>query len=167
MFPHKITLLIDLLGMHAKELLWYQMLVRALVVFVFAIVFIRMAGVRSFGTKSAFDIVLSITLGTVLSRCITGHYPFFATLSAALFLAVLHRITAFVSYKYKTIDKLTEGKSVLLFKDGKVLEKSLSKYSITEKNLIQAIHKESIDDFEKVKTMWLEPDGKISVVKKQ
>jgi uncharacterized membrane protein YcaP (DUF421 family) len=80
---------------------------------------------------------------------------------------VLHRITAFVSYKYKTIDKLTEGKSVLLFKDGKVLEKSLSKYSITEKNLIQAIHKESIDDFEKVKTMWLEPDGKISVVKKQ
>jgi uncharacterized membrane protein YcaP (DUF421 family) len=167
MFNHKLTLLIDLLGLHAKDLLWYQMFVRALIVFVFAIVFIRLAGVRSFGTKSAFDIVLSITLGAVLSRCITGGYPFFPTLSVALFLAGLHRITAFLSYKYKTIDKLTSGGPVLLFKNGKVFEKVLLIHSITEKNLIQAIHEESIDDFDKVKTIWLEPDGKLSVVKKE
>jgi uncharacterized membrane protein YcaP (DUF421 family) len=162
-----LPLQIDLLGLNAKDLEWYQMFIRAFIVFIVAIAFIRIAGMRSFGTKSAFDVVLSITLGAILSRCITGHYPFFASLATAMFIALLHRLFAWFSFKSKLINKLLEGDPVQLFNDGKKIEKNLALHSIQEKELKQAVREENMDNFEKVKTIWFEPDGKISVVKKE
>jgi uncharacterized membrane protein YcaP (DUF421 family) len=160
-----LQLSIDLLGSSEKDLQWYQMFARALIVFIVAIIFIRIAGMRSFGTQSAFDVVLSITLGAVLSRAITGGYPFFATLSTAMFLALLHRLVAWGSCQNKIISKITQGDSVVLFKDGMKNEKNLVKHSISEKDLVKALHEENMDDYKKIKSMWLEPDGKISIVK--
>jgi uncharacterized membrane protein YcaP (DUF421 family) len=161
-----MPLLSDMIGLHDNDLNWHQMFFRALIVFVCAVIFIRIAGMRSFGTKSAFDVVLSITIGAVLSRSITGHYPFFATLGTALFLAILHRITAWLSFRFKMINKLTEGDSIQLYNDGKINFENLARHSIPEKDLLQAIRKENIDSFETVKSIWLEVDGKLSVIKK-
>src|SRR5262245_15139690 len=151
-----LFLIIDLLGLDTENLLWYQMFLRALIVFLVAIVFIRIAGMRSFGTESAFDVVLSITLGALLSRCITGHYPFFPTLATALFLALLHRLVAFLAFQSRIINKLVEGDRIPLYKQGKRLYKNLQRHSISEKDLEQAIHEETLENFDQVKTIWLE-----------
>ena len=161
-----VLLGIDWLGLQERELEWHQMLVRGLIVFIVAIVFIRLAGMRTFGTQSAFDVVLSITLGALLSRCITGHYPFFPTLAAALFLAFLHRLFAWMSFHNSMIRHLIEGDAVPLFRDGKKIQKNLAKHSISEIDIVQSMREENIDDFDKVKSIWLEADGKISIVKK-
>jgi uncharacterized membrane protein YcaP (DUF421 family) len=161
-----MLLQIDLLGLDAKDLEWYQMFIRTLIVFVVAIAFIRVAGMRTFGTKTAFDVVVSITLGAILSRCITGHYPFFPTLSAALFLAAFHRLFAWLCYKSKFFCKLIEGDQLLLFKNGRHVNSNLARQCITEKDLIKALHEENLAGYDDVDTIWLEPDGKISIVKK-
>jgi uncharacterized membrane protein YcaP (DUF421 family) len=155
----------DLLGLYTKDLEWYQMFTRTVIVFVVAIAFVRLAGIRSFGTGTAFDIVVSITLGALLSRCITGHYPFFATLISALFLAALHRFVGWLSYKSRIIRKLTEGDAVPLYKNGRMVHANLRKHSITDNDLLKALHEEGLDDLRMAKTIWLEADGKISVVK--
>src|ERR1044071_2784174 len=113
-----MLLRIDLLGLKQEDLEWYQMTVRAIIVFIVALIFIRIAGMRSFGFRSPFDVVLSITIGAVLGRCISGQYPFFSCLAAAITLAFLHRFIAWLSYKSRTIHKLAEGDPVLLYKDG-------------------------------------------------
>jgi uncharacterized membrane protein YcaP (DUF421 family) len=159
-------LLIDLLGLDAKDLEWHQMMTRTVIVFIIALIFIRLSGMRTFGTQSAFDVVVSITLGGILGRCIMGHYPFFPSLGAAGLLVVMHRLISFLSRRSKTVSWWTEGNSVLLFGNGKKNTAKLNQYSITDKELIAAIHEESIDSLEKVKSIWLEPDGKLSVVKK-
>jgi|ERR1043166_2493275 uncharacterized membrane protein YcaP (DUF421 family) len=157
----------DLLGLEQKDLLLHQMLLRTVIVFVTAIIFIRIAGVRSFGTKTPFDIVVSITLGALLSRCITGHYPFFTTLLAAMFLASFHRLCAWITYKSEFMSSIMEGDSVCLYRDGKKNERKLRMHSISEKDIMQALHEEGLKDLEKVENIWLEPDGKISIVKKE
>ena len=162
-----MLLAIDLLGIDQKDLEWYQMMTRTVIVFIMAMLFIRLSGMRTFGTSSAFDVVVSITLGGMLGRCIMGHYPFVASLSAAAFLMVLHRLVSFVSARNKFIRRITEGEGVLLFKNGQALQRQLRKYDITDKELQAAVHKESIDSFAEVKSIWLEPDGTISVIKKK
>ena len=157
---------IDLLGLDAKDLEWYQMMVRTVIVFILAMGFIRLSGMRTFGTSSAFDVVVSITLGGILGRCIMGHYPFFASLVAAASLVALHKLISFLSSRSKVICRLTEGDSILLFRNGEKQISKLKQYDITDKELLAAIHEESTDSFEKVKSIWLEPDGKISVIKK-
>ena len=162
-----MLLSVDLLGLAEKDLEWYQMLTRCVIVFVFAMVFIRISGMRTFGTQSAFDVIVSITLGGMLGRCIMGHYPFFASLIASAGLILLHRLASFLASRSKLLCRLMEGTPVLLFKDGRQLESVLKKYNINEQELLTAIHEDSLDDFGKVKTIWLEPDGKLSVIKKQ
>lgn len=161
-----MILLNDLLGLDAKDLEWYQMLVRTFIVFVAALVFIRLSGMRTFGTSSAFDIVVSITLGAILSRCIMGHYPFFAGLLTAGFLGILHRLVAWLASRSSFFRKLTEGSPVLLFTNGRPQEQTIRKYNITDIEMLSALHEQNLDNYEKVKDIWLEPDGELSVVKK-
>ena len=161
-----MLLLIDLLGLNAKDLEWYQMVIRTVIVFIVALSSIRLTGMRTFGTQSAFDVIVVITLGGILGRCIMGHYPFFASLSAAGALVALHKIISVLASRNKFICGLVEGDAILLFKNGQKQMTKLKKYDITEKELLAALHKQSIDSFEKVKTIWLEPDGALSVVKK-
>jgi uncharacterized membrane protein YcaP (DUF421 family) len=156
----------NILGLSAEELEWYQMVLRAVIVYVVALAYIRIAGMRSFGTSSAFDVVVTITMGAVLSRSITGHYPFFPCLVTAFALALCHRLIAFLSYKSSKARKVVEGSPVLLFTEGLFIEKHLSLHSIHKEDLDRTLREEGIDNYEKVKSIWYEVDGKISVVRK-
>jgi uncharacterized membrane protein YcaP (DUF421 family) len=155
-----------LIGLDAKDLEWYQMLIRTIIVFIVALVFIRLSGMRTFGTQSAFDVVVSITLGGMLSKCIMGHYPFFTSLAASGCLVLLHRLVSFFASRNKYICKLIEGRSVLLFRDGTKETTMLKRYNITDKEILAAVHEQNMEDFKNVQSIWLEPDGKISVTKK-
>jgi len=155
----------DLLRLGAEELIWYQMVSRAVVIFIVALVFIRITGMRSFGAQSTFDIVLSITIGGVLSRCITGHYPFFPTILAALTLALCHKGMAIIS-RINAVRKITEGNPVCLYKDGSLLESELKNYAINKMDILSALHASGLEDYSKVKSIWYEPNGEINVIKK-
>jgi uncharacterized membrane protein YcaP (DUF421 family) len=158
---------IDVLGLSVDDLEWYQMCTRAIIVFIVALIFIRVSGMRTFGTQSAFDVVVSLTLGAILSRCITGKYPFFSCLAAAMLLMSLHQLIVYLTYKSKTVRKLTQGESVLLFENGRPIQKNLSKHYIVESDLLQAIHRCNLEGYDKVQTIWLEPCGEIFVIKKE
>jgi uncharacterized membrane protein YcaP (DUF421 family) len=142
------------------------MVTRTVIVFIAALAFIRLTGMRTFGTQSAFDVIVVITLGGILGRCIMGHYPFFASLTAAAALVALHKLVSILASRSKNICRLVEGDAVLLFDNGIKLADRLKLYDITEKELVAAMHEKSVDNFSKVKTIWLEPDGKLSVIKK-
>ena len=161
-----MLLYIDLMGLDAKDLVWYQMLTRTFIVFIAALVFIRLTGMRTFGTQSAFDVIVVITLGGILGRCIMGHYPFFASLVAAAALAALHKLVSVLASRNEFIRRLVEGDAILLFDNGEKLVHKLKQYDITENELVAALHEQSLDNFSKVKNIWLEPDGKLSVIKK-
>src|SRR5215831_11046179 len=62
-----------------KDLDCLQMSCRAVVAFFITLVLIRMAGIRTFGKKSAFDNVIIIMLGSILSRVVVGASPFIPT----------------------------------------------------------------------------------------
>jgi len=155
----------DLLGLDLDDLRWNHMVVRSIIVFLYAMLLIRVTGMRTFGTKSAFDIVLSITIGGVLSRTITGHYPFFETLLAALTLALCHRLISYLSC-FPIIKKITEGEPVCLYENGMLKQGKLRRYSIKEDDIIRALHETGIETLSDVTKIWFEVDGKLSVIKK-
>jgi uncharacterized membrane protein YcaP (DUF421 family) len=155
-----------ILGLGSDELEWYQMICRAILVYLVALTYLRVAGMRSISNSSAFDVVITITMGGILSRAITGHYPFFPIIGTALVMALFHRLIAFLSFKSRAARKLVEGSPVLLFREGFFMEKNLSLHSIHRTDLDRTLREQGVDDYTKVKSIWYEVDGKISVVRK-
>jgi uncharacterized membrane protein YcaP (DUF421 family) len=162
-----MELLNDLLGLDQKDLDWYQMAIRAFFLFFIALLLIRIAGMRAFGTRTAFDTVLTITIGALLSRCISGHYPLLSCLAGAFTLALVTRTIAYLSCRYESIRKITEGQAVILFKNGTKDRKQMNKAGIHDKDLERSLRENNTRDYTDVESIWYETNGKINVIKKK
>ncbi len=155
----------DALGIGAEQLSVGEMLLRALVVFPVAIVFVRVGAKRFLGELSAFDLVVAIMLGSILSRAITGNSPFLPTLVAAFALVVLHRWLAWVSVEHDHIGAWIKGRERLLVEDGEVRWEEMKGGGIGEADLMAALRRNAqLTDVQAVKAAYLERTGDISVI---
>jgi uncharacterized membrane protein YcaP (DUF421 family) len=146
-----------------------QMGVRALVMFLIALLFIRLNGKRAFAKKSPFDNVIVIMLGAVLARGVVGASPFFSTVAAAGIMMIIHRILAWSSVKNKLANKLLKGEIIPLYKDGKILWRNMERTTISKSDLMQSLRLETQKTtFDEIEMAYLEDNGRISfIVKKQ
>ena len=79
------------LGLDARQLNIWQMGLRAAIIYLAALIMVRIAGDRRFiGKYAAFDVILSIIFGSTLSRAINGNSAFFATIFAGFVLVAMH-----------------------------------------------------------------------------
>lgn len=158
-----------LFGIGDDTLTWWQMSVRAVGVFLAALLIVRVGNQRVFGKNTAFDIILGVVFGSILSRAITGNSPFWPTLAAALVLVLLHRGLATLAFHSSgRLGIFLKGKPVVLIKDGEMQYKALKKYSVTENDLKEAvrIHGGSTD-ISTIETAYLERNGNISIICKK
>lgn len=66
--------LLDIFG-QTKQVEWWQELPRAVVIFVYGLLLLRISGRRTFARWSALDIILSVITGSCLGRALTGGAP--------------------------------------------------------------------------------------------
>jgi uncharacterized membrane protein YcaP (DUF421 family) len=157
----------DIFG-EGEDLTPMQMGARAAVMFVICLVLIRLAGRRAFGMRMPFDNVISILLGAVLSRGIIGASPFWSTVAAAAVIVALHRLFAWIALYWDAFGRLIKSDSDLLYKDGKLIRKEMNKALISEKDLREGARiNANIENLEEAEKIYVERDGKISVVKKK
>lgn len=156
-------------GLHEQTLTWWQMSARAVGVFFAALFIIRIGSHRIFGKNTAFDIILGIIYGSVLSRAITGNSPFWPTLAAAFTLVMLHKALAMIAYHSNIgFGDLIKGRPQLLVKDGKLQEKEMRDNSVTKSDLLEALRSSgSATDLERIDVAYLERSGSISIILKK
>ncbi|MBW3545044.1 MAG: DUF421 domain-containing protein [Bacteroidetes bacterium] len=141
--------------------------IRAVVVFVLSVIFVRIGGKRLFNKNSAFDIVAAIMLGSILSRAITDSSPFIPTLVSGAFLVFAHRFFAYLSYRSEWLGKQIKGRKTMLIKDGKMLKKNMRRSHITKRDLLLAAREQArLDKLEDIQEAYLERSGNISILPK-
>ena len=155
----------DLFGW-AGHVSWGQECARAVVVFCFGLLLVRVAGRRVFGKWSALDIIISIIIGSCLSRTITGNAPLGATLLAMALLMALHWVLAHVAARYRVFSRLVEGTSVELATQGVERTDARIANAISTKDLDEALRKSGVDDISDTRLVMLEPSGNITVIKR-
>src|SRR5882757_639190 len=144
-----------------------QMMMRAVIVFLLTLVMIRLAGLRTFGKKSAMDNVVLIILGAVMSRAIVGVSPFVPITAACFVLVLVHRLLAWLSVYSGIIGRLVKGERICLLKDGVMIEQNLQKAMISHKDLMESVRLMTNEDgLGHVKDIYLERNGELSVIKK-
>jgi uncharacterized membrane protein YcaP (DUF421 family) len=145
-----------------------QMAIRAFFVFIIALIFIRMAGIRAFGMKSAFDNIIILLLGAILSHAVLGDSPFWGIISACFVIVVMHRLFGILSSYSDAFGKLIKGDKTLLLKDGKAIPKNMRRSQISNKDLDEGIRMTAnTEKRENVEAAYLERNGHISTITKE
>jgi uncharacterized membrane protein YcaP (DUF421 family) len=153
------------LGLENKDIGIGQMSLRSLVVFVLAIVMIRIANKRFMGKNTALDVLLGIIFGSMVSRAITGNAPFLPTLVASLVLVLLHWVLSAIAFRSKGFGTLVKGHDSTLVRDGEIQWEAMRKAHVTEHDLQEAIRNSGEQpDMQKVASAHLERNGDVSVI---
>jgi uncharacterized membrane protein YcaP (DUF421 family) len=153
---------------HGRDLNSLQMVCRAIVTFFLTLILLRIAGVRTFGKKTAFDNVIIIMLGSVFSRVVVGASPFVPTTLACLAFVVVHSLLGLIGLYSDTIGRWVKGERSLLYANGQEQHRNMRMARISRKDLEEAVREQlHQDDLDQVTEIYIERSGELSVITKQ
>lgn len=151
-----------------KDLNVLQMTCRGIVVFLIALILIRISGRRSFGMRTALDNIIVVLLGAVLSRAVVGASPFIPNIVACTFIVITHRLLGFLVTKSTIIARIVEGKKILLFEDGHFIDHKLGRALASEEDALQGVRKSALtEDLDDIDKIYMERNGEISAIRKK
>jgi hypothetical protein len=151
---------------NAYDLTTAQVCLRAFVIYLLLIFFVRIGKKRFLGQATAFDAVLVIMIGSIASRAVSGTAPFVATMAATLVFVVAHWLISLVAKDSPSISSLVKGHDTVLIRNGRVDLNALAKAHMSSDDLAEDLRQQGIADKTELKEARLERSGKLSVIKK-
>ena len=149
----------------------WSTLVRTLVIGVLAyinlIVLLRISGRRTLSKMNAFDLIVTVALGSTFATILLNRSVSLAegTLALALLIGLQYLVT-WTSVRVGWVRKLVTGEPALLFYQGQMLGGAMRKARVTEEEVQSAVRTSGIAALDEVEAVILETDGSFSVVKK-
>lgn len=143
---------------------WWEFSLRALVVYAFLFVALRITGRRQVGQLSPFDLILLLVLSNAVQNSMNGgDNSLLGGLISAVTLIALNYLLAWVSFKSKPARKWIEGQAELLIHNGKIFEDVLEQEKISRDELNAALRRAGCATFSEVHFAILETNGAITV----
>ncbi|WP_102960563.1 DUF421 domain-containing protein [Mangrovicella endophytica] len=147
----------------------WQGIVRTIFVGILAysalILFLRISGKRTLAKLNAFDLVVTVALGSTLSAVLLQESVALAEGAAALALLIgMQFLVAFTSVRSTAFAKAIRSEPSLLVRNGEFCRAAMQAERITEDEALSAVRASGGQGIENVATMILESDGSLSVV---
>ncbi|TDL96626.1 DUF421 domain-containing protein [Macrococcus carouselicus] len=129
------------------------------------IIILRIGGKRTLSKMNAYDMVVTVALGSTLSGIMTSKDITIAQgVTAFLTLVVLQYIFTKLSLKSEKFSSLIKSKPTLLFYNSEFMHDAMKRERILEIEVLQAIRSNSGSSIENVNAVILESDGSLSVL---
>lgn len=141
-----------------------EKILRPLLVYVFLIVGLRLAGKRELGQMNPFDLVVLLTLSNTVQNAIIGNdNSLLGGLVGAATLLLVNWLAVRFFYRHRRFGRLLIGAPIVLIERGRVRRERLEAERITEEELLTACREHGADRFEQIDRTILETDGAISI----
>lgn len=128
------------------------------------VVFLRISGKRSLSKLNAFDLVVTVALGSVLASILLQESVALAEGATALALLLsLQFLVTFSSVRSKRFAKAVRSDPTLLVRAGNYCENAMKQERITHDEVMSAARSAGASDVGQVDYAVLEGDGTISV----
>src|SRR3954464_4302423 len=140
-----------------------EKIVRPILVYVFLIIGLRLAGKRELAQLNPFDLIVLLTLSNTVQNAIIGedNSVVGGVIGATTLLAVNYFVVRFL-YSHERLDHLIEGACDELITDGKIRHDRLNKELLTVAALETAAHRQGFASLKDIDRAVLEVGGSIS-----
>lgn len=147
----------------------WQDLLRIVVVGVLAyaglILLLRTTGKRTLSKMNAFDLVVTVALGSILATVLLSKETALSEgLLAFVVLCGLQYVVAWVSVRSERFRDLVKAEPSLLYFRGRYSETMLRRERISREEVLAAIRSQGTADLTAVHAVVLETDGSFSVI---
>jgi uncharacterized membrane protein YcaP (DUF421 family) len=153
------------IGLESRDINVTQMALRAAIIYLVTVLMVRLGKKRFMGRATAFDVILGIMLGSIISRAITGNAPFLPALAATAVLLAMHSLFSWAALHWHGFGDLIKGHDQVLIRDGKVDYREMRTAHMSEKDLWEDLRGKSISRLDEVAEGRLERNGGLSVIK--
>ncbi len=153
--------------MFALTLPLAEKIIRPIIIYIFLIVGLRLAGKRELAQLNPFDLVVLLTLSNTVQNAIIGddNSVTGGLVGASTLLLVNYLVVRFL-HGHRRIETLVEGRRDYLMKDGKILRNHLQRELMSRAELTAAAHRQGLTSLAEVDAAILEPTGVITFIAK-
>jgi len=132
--------------------------------YVTLVLFLRISGKRTLAKLNAFDLVVTVALGSTLSAILLQESIALAEGATALGLLILMQfLVTFVSVRSSGFAEAVRSEPALLAKDGAFCSGTMKQERVTPDEALSAVRAAGGSTIEEVSLLVLESDGTISV----
>ena len=146
---------------------WWEFSLRAILIYGFLLLVLRLTGKRQVGQLSPFDLVLLLVLSNAVQNSMNGgDNTVTGGIILVLTLFCLNTLVGYLSYRSKKLELFVEGKPQLLVHNGVVDEEVVARQRISRHELMSAVRQAGISELSEVRVAILENNGRINVIGK-
>jgi uncharacterized membrane protein YcaP (DUF421 family) len=128
---------------------------------------LRLSGKRTLSKMNAFDLVVTVALGSTLATIsLSKDTALILGLLVLVMLILLQYVVAWLSVRSERFQQLVKATPQLLFHEGEFLEPALRSERVSREEIFAAIRAQGVADLRHVAAVVLETDGTFSVLKK-
>ena len=148
---------------------WYGVL-RVLLVgplaYAVLILLLRASGKRTLAKLNAFDLIVTVALGSTLASVLLSKtVPLAEGITGMLVLVGLQYVVAWLAVRSKTVSGLVKSEPTLVLRDGLFLENAMQTQRLTQGEVLAALRGSGVDEPRGAAAVVLENDGSLSVIK--
>jgi uncharacterized membrane protein YcaP (DUF421 family) len=126
---------------------------------------LRVSGKRTLSKMNAFDLVVTVALGSTLATILLSKDVALAEgLVAFALLICLQFIVAASSVRWPAFEKMVKAQPTLLYYNGEFLEEPMRKERVTREELVAAVRSQGVLSMTDAVAVVLETDGSFSVL---
>jgi uncharacterized membrane protein YcaP (DUF421 family) len=144
-----------------------DLVLRALVAFLFVLLLTRVVGRRELSSLQPFDLILLVMIGDLVQQGVTQNdFSITGMLLVGSTIGLLAVLVSWTSFRFPRLRPVLDGEPVIVVQDGEPIRKNLNRNRLTLDELRAAARQEQIASLDDVQWAVLETSGRISFIPK-
>lgn len=140
--------------------------IRSVAVYFFLLAAFRIAGKRQLSHITSFDLVVLLIISNVVQNAVIGNdNSLGGGLFGATVIFLLNGLVAWLTFRFKRVERFVEHTPTLLVKGGRILRDNLRRERLSMPEFRAALRRHGVVSVRDVRYVILEEDGHITVLK--
>jgi uncharacterized membrane protein YcaP (DUF421 family) len=142
-----------------------RVLIIGVLSYIALVVLIRVSGKRTLSKMNAFDLIVTVAIGSALANMLLNRdVAYVEGIAAFAVLVGMQYIIAWLSVRSQWVTQLVKSEPTLLVYQGRFLRAAMRQERIIEAEIFAALRDQGLADIEQVKAVVLETQGELSVI---
>jgi uncharacterized membrane protein YcaP (DUF421 family) len=146
----------------------WELMIRGTAMYLFLFLLFRVVIRRRIGAVGMADILILVIIADAAQNGMSGEYR--SVTEGAILIGTIigwNVLIDWLNYRVPALQGWFEAPPLLLVHNGRVLHRNLRHEFVTEEELKTKLREKGVDDIRQVAKAHMEPDGSVSVIKRE